>query len=154
MSGSSLPTIVNIASVGKGITITPMHSNREPFSMTRRFNMSGSPHLKYDLLEVLVNKLSQKEAELFIKIKDSTNYKTNMSTVDFGEMSLSQRNYLSTLIGSLKEVDLVKRCKGQHVNLEDQIITFPPNTFIVNPAYIVPPDAYYPAIYHMWKMLE
>lgn len=154
MSGSSLPTIVNIASVGKGITITPMHSNREPFSMTRRFNMSGSPHLKYDLLEVLVNKLSQKEAELFIKIKDKTNYKTNMSTVDFGEMSLSQRNYLSTLIGSLKEVDLVKRCKGQHVNLEDQIITFPPNTFIVNPAYIVPPDAYYPAIYHMWKMME
>ncbi len=61
MSGTSLPTIVNIASVGKGIHITPLHSNREPFSMTRRFNMSGSPHLKYDLLELLVNELLKKK---------------------------------------------------------------------------------------------
>ncbi len=62
-----------------------------------------------------------------------------MSTVDFSELSLSQRNYHSTLLSKLRACDLVKRCKGQHINLEDQIITFPPNTFIINPAYIAPP---------------
>lgn len=154
MSAETIPVVVNIASVGKGIEINPIYSNRKPFSMTQRFNMMNSTEQTPDLLELLVHELSQKEAELFIKIKNKTNYKTNMSTVDFGEMSVSQRNHLSTYTTNLCKRNLIKRCKGQHINLENQIITFPPNTFLVNPAYIVPPDAYYPAIYHMWKMME
>lgn len=138
MSKDGSNITLNLASVGAGIEITQKYFNNAPFSMTKRFALKGSKDTDFDLLD-LFGRLSKKEIDLFLQIKRNMDYRTNLSVVDFGELSASQRNHISNYLRSLITVGLVRRYQSQKSN-----------TFIVNPLYIIPPDSVLQSVQSNW----
>lgn len=149
-SDKNLPAVIRIANIGAGFTVNPKFTNPKSFSMTHRFNVKEYKSRDLDLLEILAS-MSKKEAELFIKIKQNMSYKTNVATLDFSELTLSQKNHTSNYISALTKHNVVKRCKGEIKGLNGEIISYPPNSFIVNPAYIIPPDKFIDNVFHVWN---
>lgn len=142
MSENAPALAINIDQIGAGIEIKQKFNNKEPFSMTMRFNTLGSKREKPDLLDLMAQ-MGKKEIELFIRIKNNMDFRTNIAVLDFGELSLSRRNHLSNYLSCLVRMDLVKRikCNTRHV-------------YMVNPAYIIPIDAQLPTVVKAWNELK
>lgn len=138
----SKDTVININQVGAGIEIKQLYTQRPPFSMTMRFNMLQSQSREPDILDLMAQ-MSRKEAELFIKIKNNLNYRTNVAVVDFEELCLSRRTELSRHLNTLVKMDLVKRVK---VNTR--------RIYMINPKYIIPPDSEVIAVTAAWNEIK
>jgi predicted transcriptional regulator len=138
----SKDTVININQVGAGIEIKQLYNHRSPFSMTMRFNMLQSQTNKPDILDLMAQ-MTRKEAELFVRIKNNLNYRTNIAVVDFGELCSSQRTELSRNLSTLVKMNLVRRIK---VNTQ--------RIYLVNPEYIIPPDSELSAVTDAWNKLK
>jgi len=138
----SKDAVININQVGAGIEIKQLYTHRSPFSMTMRFNMLQSQTNKPDILDLMA-KMTRKEAELFIQIKNKLNYRTNVAVVDFGELCTSQKTELSRHLSTLVKMDLVKRIK---VNTQ--------RVYMINPKYIIPPDSDLKAVTEAWNAVK
>ena len=133
---------------GKKLVILEEFSNKGRFSMTAPFVLKEFKGNSLDLLDIL-GLLSKPSRDMFLEIKRSMSYKTNI-----GEFKHKMdKSYKAKLLKELKSFDLVKRVVSSKVTFNDLPIVTTTGMYMVNPKYIIPPNEYYEDIFNNWTRL-
>lgn len=145
-------TIINTES-SLNLLVKQVYKNSTPFSMTKRFNMLFTKDKsEMDLIDIVGN-LSKGSTEFFLLLKDKTNYKTNMASIDIKLSTQNIRNKRYKALKELSTVNLVKACKVYRYSLEDGDtgVKQPSGVYIINPKYIIPPQDYIDIVSNNWE---
>jgi len=134
---------------GKKLVVLEEFSNTGRFSMTAQFVLKETMGGSLDLLDIL-GLLSKPSRDMFLEIKRSMSYKTNIGIFNNSAMD---KSYKAKLLKELKEFDLVKRVIGSKVTFNGLPIATSTGMYMVNPKYIIPPNKYYKDIAGNWENL-
>jgi len=114
-------------------------------------NQNDSP----DILDVM-GLLSKGARDLFLKIKNQMNYRTNVATLRSENLTKGQLNKRSAYYKELITFDLVCRLPATGIiDIDDETqLMYSKHTYIVSPFFILPPHEYVPRIKHIWSQVS
>ena len=124
------------------------------FSMVMRFNTVENVTEEPDLIDRL-SALSRGALALFKAIKDQSNWRTNLATLETGGMTASEMTVRSRLAKELSETGLAKKVKCTELcTSEGVVVNLNKGSFMVNPNVIMPPEPYFTEVLYQWNQLK
>ena len=123
------------------------------YTSTPRIRTTRTLRYLPDIFELLC-KTSKPARDLFIEIKQGTNYETHLAVLPYKHLTPSQKNKRSKAIIELENAGkgLARRVpKRGIIDGAEVRRTFRPSTFMLSPEYIYPAPSFADEIYLIWR---
>jgi hypothetical protein len=135
----------------KGLRILPNFTQSGKFTRMKQINSLNHRSGEPDLLD-LMGSMSKGARDLFLQMKNAYNWRTGISQVDTEGLSRGQKVNRVKHLNELYGLGIASKVPAGETNYPSGAShTFKANTFIINPAYLLPAEGVANEVLFLWK---